>query len=87
MFKEWILNIKSFLAENKKNVIIISVLLLGIVISVYLVKQQQILKSRAEASPAQIQVTPNNPPNNDKEPVQVNTTHLQIIINKSDFEK
>ncbi len=84
MIAERISNLKDFLSENKKSVLITLVLLVGMMALVYLVKEQQILKSRAEAAPKEIKIVPGNPVNGDV--ITTDTPNLKIIINKSDFE-
>lgn len=85
MFLERISNLKDFLLENKKAVLITLILFLGMIVSVYLVKEQKIFKSRAEAAPKEIKITPNQPANGDT--ITTDTPKLHILINKSDFEK
>lgn len=86
MIAERISNLKDFLAENKKSVLITLVLLVGMMALVYLVKEQQILKSRAvDSAPKRIPVDSRNPAEGSL--VITDTPKLNIIINKSDFEK
>ncbi|MBU1000072.1 hypothetical protein KKE78_01580 [Patescibacteria group bacterium] len=71
----------SLLVRKKKAILIILILVLGIMAGVYLVRQQQILKSRAATGRTVIRITPAI---NDTI-VETNTSEVQIQIDKGSF--
>lgn len=67
----------NYLLKNKRSILINLIVLFGILAGIYLIKQEQILRSHAE-SPTTINVTKDSPANGST--VKTDTNQIQIKI-------
>ncbi len=80
---EQVLDLKKYLAENKKATIALLIIFLGLSAGLYLIQHPQILKSRA-AEVTTIN-TKNDVKSNGTTIIQTTTPHLQITVDPSDI--